>query len=80
MEQLRHAWMETGWTVAELAAKSGLGLERTTMGKKMSGVIPLKDNEIQALAKCLVITIVFPAKRQRGSTRARRDAQRRSAA
>lgn len=60
MEQLNQAWREREWTVEVLAAKSGLQLERTTMGKKMKGSIPLKADEIQALATCLDCTIVWP--------------------
>ncbi len=61
LEQLNQGWRAKGWTVVQLAEKSGLQLERTTMGKKMSGNIPLKDLEIQALATCLDLTIVWPS-------------------
>lgn len=61
LEQLNQAWRGKSWTVEELAERCGLQLERTTMGKKMKGQIPLKDTEIQALATCLEITIVWPA-------------------
>lgn len=68
LEQLYEAWRETGWTVEELAEHLavvlGERLERTTVGKKMKGQIPLKDLEIQALATCLKVTIVWPSRRR----------------
>lgn len=67
LEQLNAAWSAKGWTVRELLERSGLlapsgdkPLDRWSLADKMRGKLALKGHEIEALARCLDVTIVYP--------------------
>lgn len=67
LEQLNIAFRAAGWSFEELVEKAGLlgpsgkPMDRTTIAKKMKGLIVMKDLEMQALATCLGVTIVWPS-------------------
>lgn len=51
--QLRTAFENTGWSVQELLDRSGLAIDRSSLARKLSGDLPLKVTEAEALAKAI---------------------------
>lgn len=60
VEQVRQAHSKSDLTVQQLLEKSGLPLERSTLQRKLSGDVPTTTDEIEALAKALDYTLVWP--------------------
>jgi hypothetical protein len=61
IEQLRDAYAKTEWTMDELLDKSGLGIDRSSLRRKLLDVkdpIPMKTEECEALARALDVTLV----------------------
>lgn len=64
VEQLRDAYEKTNWTMDELLDKSGLGIDRSSLRRKLLDVkdpIPMKTEEAEALAVALDVTLVVLA-------------------
>lgn len=66
LEQLNAAWRAKGWTLTDLVERAdlpgdgGKRMERTTLGKKLRGELPMKAPEIERLAIVLEVTVTYP--------------------
>lgn len=66
VEQVRLAYERSGWSLAELLRRSGLPIDRSTLGRKLLGdnrkgrgrLVRLGTEECEALARALGITLV----------------------
>lgn len=58
-EQLRVAFENSGWTVAELLAKSGLKCRRSALQRKLTGHLKFRTEEAEAIATALGVNLVF---------------------
>lgn len=62
VEQLRDAYERSGWTMEELLDKSGLGIDRSSLRRKLLDVkdpIPMKTDEAEALAAALGVVLAW---------------------
>ncbi len=48
-EQVAAAFAKTDWTIEELLEKSKLEMDRTQLGRKLSGKAPMRTEEAQVL-------------------------------
>lgn len=53
-------------TLEELLEKSGLDMNRTNLGRRMRGVVPLRTDEAQALATAMKAKLVWDPRRDAG--------------
>lgn len=66
VEQLRDAYVKSGWTMEELVQRSGLRLDRSTLRRKLlveedstdDRNVPMRTGEAEALAHALGVTLV----------------------
>lgn len=66
VDQLRDAYLKSGWTMEELVTKSGLRLDRSTLRRKLlvdewstdDRNVPMRTSEAEALAQALGVTLV----------------------
>lgn len=56
-EQLRDAWADSKLTLGDLLLLSGLEMDETSLGRKLSGQQSLRVEEAEALASALKIKI-----------------------
>lgn len=75
VEQLRDAYLRSGWTMEELVQRSGLHLDRSTLRRKLlvdedskdDRNVPMRTSEAEALAQALGVTlVVLPAEQCKG--------------
>lgn len=73
-EQVATAFGQTGWTIEELLEKSGLEMDRSQLGRKLSGKAPMRTEEAEALVDAIrrkgidvVITWPSPKKSKRAA-------------
>lgn len=64
VEQVRAAQVEKGWSVQKLLAKSGLTIDRSSLQRKLCGDVPTTDQELEALARAMRITLIWPRPRK----------------
>lgn len=68
-EQVAAAFEVTNWTIEELLDKSGLDMDRTQLGRKLSGKAPMRTEEAQVLVDTIRrkggvdVVIQWPLKR-----------------
>ena len=65
--QINAAREKRGWSVAKLLDESGLGLERSTLHRKLHEDCPMSDEEIEACARALELTLVYVPEEARAS-------------
>jgi ribosome-binding protein aMBF1 (putative translation factor) len=73
VDQIRVAFEASGLSIPELLERAGLEMNRSSLGRKLSGELEMWTWEAEALAKALGITLVWNAPRQ-AQRRARRAA------
>lgn len=64
-EQIAAAFEKTGWTVGEFREKSGIGIDRSQLSRRLSGDVPMRTEEAEILVDALRkygfdITIAWP--------------------
>lgn len=57
-EQLRQAWERSGWSLAELAEKSGVACGENSLSRKLRGKQPLSTIECEQLATTLGVVVI----------------------
>lgn len=71
VEQIRDAYEKSGWTMEELAKRSGLDIDRSTLRRKILDVkdpVAMKTAEAEALAHALGVTlVVLPSEEAKAS-------------
>lgn len=58
-EQVREAFERSEMSIAELLRKSRLELDRANLSRRLSGEVPLRTSEAEALATALGINLVW---------------------
>ena len=59
-QQLNAAFEESGWSVAELLAKTGLPIDRSSLSRKLKGELRMNTDEAETIASALGVTISWP--------------------
>jgi transcriptional regulator with XRE-family HTH domain len=67
VEQLQEAFERSSMTLTELAEKCGI--ERTILGRKLSGAVPTRTGEAEVIAEVLDAELAWKSPRRRRAAR-----------